>query len=87
MNNSKRKNNLKYNVYNKKSKRYNSSLNINEIENSNLGENKYNNYNDNITSNCSHYNYTSNSSTKRWRRIKQNALSYSSERKKRIIGK
>ena len=65
---------------NNKSKRYNSSININGIEINNFDD-KYINYNNTLNSNYPNYYYTSNSSTKRMRKIKNNSLGQSTERK------
>jgi hypothetical protein len=65
---------------NNKSKKYNSSININGIESHNLEDN-YINYNNTLYSNYPNYYYTSNSSTKRLRRIKNNSMNLSTERK------
>ena len=72
---------IKNKLNNSKSKRYNSSMNINGIENNNYDD-KYILYN-NTTSNENYpnYFYTSNSSTKRLRRFKNNSMSRSTERK------
>ena len=64
---------------NNKSKRYNSSININGIEYNNF-EDKIN-YNNTLNTNYPNYYYTSYSSTKRMRRIKNNSLGKSTERK------
>ena len=77
----KTKNFIKNKLNNSKSKRYNSSVNINDTENNNYDD-KFILYN-NTTSNENYpnYFYTSNSSTKRLRRFKNNSMSRSTERK------
>jgi hypothetical protein len=72
---------IKNKLNNSKSKRYNSSMNINGIENNNYDD-KYILYNDTTSNeNYPNYFYTSNSSTKRMRRFKNNSMSRATERK------